>query len=892
MTIEKQSSKAGFAGAVCSALLFAGCSASDAAPAAPGEANVTTVSHAVVGPVVIASGGVAMLRIVTKPNPHPEVLAAATDLRDKLNEITGGSFQLATGSNGSADIAVGIRDDFPPSSEWRFGGTYFGSPTDPTRTEDFVTSTHSQGIVVAASSTKGIKFAVSDLLYRLGHRQFFPGAAWEVVPQSPNLSLNYARTERPSHYDRLLFYGYGNWSDMTEPVLRWRTRNRMGFGIDVDSGDAYPGIISRNLAAFQAHPEYLALVSGQRTAPLRPDGKVNHTAKFCISNPQLRALVVADVVARLATPSLKSVSVNPSDGGGWCECDVCNAAYSSISDRVVSLANEVAVAVQSTYPNQKYLGLYAYNQHAAAPLDVTVNPRVGVRVATKYIPAPAEQLLSQWQAQGAALLGIRDYYSIWSADRDLPGKGRGADIELVRSTIANFHALNGRLFTAEAGGNWGPSGLGYYLASRYLWNTAEATPSKATSFRNDFLQKSFGAAATRMGEFYTLIDGSSSPLLSSHLVNRMYSKLQQALGLVSDAKITRRIYDLALYVRYVELYQSYVYAAAGAPRQSAFETLMRFAYRIRWTEMVHSLGIWRALPFADKSVVFTDPDPGNTLEAWQEPAHPWKSDSPLGEAPYTAAEISEITALIANGIANNPTVPWTPVAFSTDLVPAGQLITQSYTLPAAYASGSYDYARDPHRFYVWVDAPGPVALRGTGGVLGGNDTATFDLFAEENPDTSTPVSSAGVPTDKIEYPLNLSTPFAGLHRVEVQDRSFGARASWPAGTQVVFPVAADDPTPLLHRIYMYFYVPVGTPVVGFYAHNVGEVRDATNTTVQVISSTPNFYSVPVQAGQDGKVWKFYYTASRPILMTVPPYLAVSPSELMLPAEVRLSDFGQ
>ena len=85
-----QVSKAGLAGAACAALLVAGCSASDAPPAAPGEANVATVSHAVVGPVVIASGGAAMLRIVTKPNPHPEVLAAATDLRDKLNEITGG----------------------------------------------------------------------------------------------------------------------------------------------------------------------------------------------------------------------------------------------------------------------------------------------------------------------------------------------------------------------------------------------------------------------------------------------------------------------------------------------------------------------------------------------------------------------------------------------------------------------------------------------------------------------------------------------------------------------------------------------------------------------------------------------------------------------------------
>src|SRR5687767_1671660 len=108
----------GLSGALCSVLLVAGCSASDA-PVGPGEAHVAATSHAIVEAVVVASNGVPMLRIVTKPNPHPEVLAAATDLRDKLNAITGGSFELATSSDGSTGIAVGIRDDFQQSSVWR-----------------------------------------------------------------------------------------------------------------------------------------------------------------------------------------------------------------------------------------------------------------------------------------------------------------------------------------------------------------------------------------------------------------------------------------------------------------------------------------------------------------------------------------------------------------------------------------------------------------------------------------------------------------------------------------------------------------------------------------------------------------------------------------------------
>jgi hypothetical protein len=41
----------------------------------------------------------------------------------------------------------------------------------------------------------------------------------------------------------------------------------------------------------------------------------------------------------------------------------------------------------------------------------------------------------------------------------------------------------------------------------------------------------------------------------------------------------------------------------------------------------------------------------------------------------------------------------------------------------------------------------------------------------------------------------------------------------------------------------------------------------------------------VEAGEDGKLWQFQNTAGSRMLMTVPPYLARSGSELLLPAEV-------
>jgi hypothetical protein len=47
--------------------------------------------------------------------------------------------------------------------------------------------------------------------------------------------------------------------------------------------------------------------------------------------------------------------------------------------------------------------------------------------------------------------------------------------------------------------------------------------------------------------------------------------------------------------------------------------------------------------------------------------------------------------------------------------------------------------------------------------------------------------------------------------------------------------------------------------------------------------------VPVKPGEDGRLWKFHQCAGQRLLMTVPPYLARSGKELLLPAEVVEKD---
>src|SRR5690606_30148218 len=72
-----------------------------------------------------------------------------------------------------------------------------------------------------------------------------------------------------------------------------------------------------------------------------------------------------------------SVSVEPSDGAGFCECSNCKK-LGSISNQVFFLANLTAARLREKFPKGK-VNLYAYNKHAELP-DFDIEPNVHVTV--------------------------------------------------------------------------------------------------------------------------------------------------------------------------------------------------------------------------------------------------------------------------------------------------------------------------------------------------------------------------------------------------------------------------------------------------------------------------------------------------------------------------------
>jgi len=478
-------------------------------------------------------------------------------------------------------------------------------------------------------------------------------------------------------------------------------------------------------------------------------------------------------------------------------------------------------------------------------------------------------------------LGIREYYSVYPWDFDLPGHARAADLDGITRTVPHFYEKGARFMTAESSDNWGPNGLGYYIASRLLWNVDDA--KNVAAIRADFLEKAFGPAKQPMDKFYDLINGSNHPLFSEDLIGRMYRQLDEALKLTDDPAIRTRIDDLALYTHYVELYHQLQQANKEA-HLAAFVNVLRFSWRIRKTEMVHTLGIWRGLARYENVKI-----PAENTYRVPTSKNPWKSDEP-----FTPQQIQQI---ISDGIANNKLREFEIKTYSEDLVRADAL--HLAVPPKLPARTEFGYMRGTNDLLIWLD--GPVTIKAKAGLNytnRGNTQLSLHQYGQavaENDDANAPIAPASlqsfaVPPDKEwhEYTLKASRP--GIYMLRSVDKKMGSDLEWPQSTPVSVKSTLQKSWALRARSGMYFYVPKGAKTVGGFGSGSYHIYGSDGKVL--LSSKSGYFSIPVPSDQDGKLWEIGFASGSVALLTVPPYLARSPQELLLPREVVKADSGE
>ncbi len=549
--------------------------------------------------------------------PLPVVISAVADdsvresaetLADILGKMSDCTVPVVTG-NGIRGLAVGYADDFPELRNMftvNFPPRWTGQG-DLSEAQRYVLKSHPEGIAVIGATQLAVEYAVWDLLHRLGYRHFFPADHWEIIPRltADQQRIAVEADERPDYFDRRIWYGFGG--DVARKRA-WNFRNRMshhGWRDDfrgsmdarwkttlINAHHAYGSIISLNKAAFDANPDLLALVNGERRG-----------SKLCISNPDLAPLALnyaRDWFRRF--PHSFSVSMEPSDGYGWCECEPC-VALGTPSTRMIHLANQVAEGLETTHPDKR-IGVLAYARHAEPPA-ISPHPRIAVQCATHLSGnIPFEERLTGW-SEISSVVGFYAYYAVAQWHHAMPGRMIGGNLEHLAETIPAYHALGARMMCAEAGDCWGPNGLGYVVAARLLWDVGV----DVNAVVDDFLDKSFGSATDIMRRYYTLMDSSRNAETAGELrpgsleyfedrYRRMYAIILAARDRAgSDAPVLARLHDVLLYTRQVQLWCALRRTlatdsgATATARDEALERYIRFAWQIRETGMGHWAGV-------------------------------------------------------------------------------------------------------------------------------------------------------------------------------------------------------------------------------------------------------------------------------------------------------------
>jgi hypothetical protein len=824
--------------------------------------------------VLIADKSVAALPIVIAPGATTETQAQAQELATTLQKISGATFQIKEGGTGPA-IFLGTIKEFPTASATaglEIVGDFDGR-------EAFAIRTEGKSIRLIGATAKAMPFAVTRFLEELGCRWFFQSPAWDVLPKTSRLTFNLNETDRPEMLVRYFGYPRGDMFEKTDPnageALRtWWRHNYVGKSFESRTGHAVPAIRAHFKAEFEAHPEYTALVNGKRTPG--PSGQL------CISNPAVQKLVseyANDYFEK--NPDAEMVGVGPDDGGGNCECPVCTKLWPNPGDSAFFLANVAAKAVQKTHPG-KFVGIYAYNWHCDPPpfpmeQNVYIELTSAMLLNTKY---SFDELMDLWPKK-VRYVGVYDYWAVYDWTRDHLPSGRTSDTSYVAHKLPEYMHHGICSLVSEAGTSWGGQGLGYYLASRVLWNSSVDTQA----LKNDFYEKAFGPAAGDMKTYYTRVDKANGPLAGPTFYRLAIDDLDRAeKAAQGDAEVLNRIKQLKQYHVYLYLFNKEAGRVSEAEKKQTAYDMMKWNYRIRNNYMI----FWDF--FADQVT---------RRFSWQYGDNPqWnfsrmRYEGKADQIPYrddpTEPTLEETNKVLqqAKAFYGEP-ADMTETKWSNDFVvpewkTERKIGDQLILLQGDQTLLLEGHADQPLRFTLYHatvyenKAPGTYTLRDKNGVV---------------------ITTGRVPNGEHNFEAKVPRNEVYFLRYEDNEAGWGFRPT--PDVRSAFLLERKDFGRLNARRGTFaFYVPKGTKEIRMYANS--------HSAVQIYTPFPNFKSIgnipgrregereisndgsvvtiPVPEGADGKLWPAQFIGGSFYFFNIPNVILVQEDGPILPREI-------
>ena len=571
------------------------------------------VTSAAAAELVVADQGHSRYSIVIAPNASPTVKHAAQELADDLRQMSGATLPIVNAAPSGRAIFVGASPFLPASFQKVRLDTLPG--------EAFVVRTDRHNLYLAGRDDRGTLYAVYALLEaHLGVRWYAPDAT--AIPTQKTVKL--------PQLNETQFAAF-SYRDTDEAMVfvnaPWDAHLRLN-GVSVPAQADLGGINrlfngAENFYAlvppdryFADHPEYYSLVEGKRKSS--PD------SQLCLSNPDVLKVVVAALVAEAkANPNELTLGLSPNDArDGNCQCEACRAAdakFGSPAGTLLDFVNRVAAAVQAAMPERKlWVETLAYQYTEQAPTPGTIAPAENVLVCLAPIYAcdghsldsdpqnrKSNEALLAWNKVAPGHLHIWHYVTNFAHYlQPYP------DWDELGDDMAYYRAngVSGMFCEGDVQGHCELETLRTWVMAHLFWNPHQDVWVLVRDFCDGYYGKAGGDIYDYLRLFHDrlqqpdvhlhLYDPPTSPLFSAEVLQSAGRLLDHAEAVADTPELKRRVQEVRLGIRYIEL-------ASHVPGKNA-TAADRAAFRARLEPFISDLGRFKIASLSE----------GHTTDEW------------------------------------------------------------------------------------------------------------------------------------------------------------------------------------------------------------------------------------------------------------------------------------
>lgn len=205
--------------------------------------------------------------------------------------------------------------------------------------------------LIAAPDPLELLYGVYDFAERFGGYFFFEPGRDRFDPQRKSKAEDGITV--PAHKPLLKRRGLIQefpFDDETPALFDWMAKNKLNYllvwmkyydrlsdglkneaavrGIEIESGHHNFDYWIPGAKYGKTNPEFFAEIGGKRIDPSGGKSELLLSEQLCTTNPELRAEIVKNMVEYCEKhPEVKTISLIPNDGFGWCECKRCSAFY-------------------------------------------------------------------------------------------------------------------------------------------------------------------------------------------------------------------------------------------------------------------------------------------------------------------------------------------------------------------------------------------------------------------------------------------------------------------------------------------------------------------------------------------------------------------------------------